>query len=223
MSTKILKQVSLFRHLRNRELQRIMTISSIWKFAKGDIIFDKQEVGNHFFIVRTGKVKIFTETFLSRRKTLAYLGPGDFFGEMALLGGKVRSASAQAMDNCELLVIQRKKFKDLICTDREFTFKLLHTMSERLRKADSEIESLLFQNMLGRLVQTLVTLVERRHKSPIAMNISLQELADFVGTTREPLSRALAHLKKGNTIEYKNKQMVIKDLARLKAMARQSV
>lgn len=219
MSTRILQKISFFSHLRKAELKRVMGIASMRKYSAGELIFSKHQTGNHLFVVKSGSVKIYTSPGLHRKKTLAYLRDGDFFGEMALLGGKIRSASAQATADSELLVIHRKNFKKLIFEDRTFTLKLLYTMSERLRKADREIESLIFQNILGRLVRTIVGLCGSRHQCPITLTLSQQELADLLGTTREPLSRALAMLKRSGMIDSRNKHIVVKNLSRLKAIS----
>jgi len=220
MTTKILQNVSFFSHLREPELQRILSISLVKKYSPGELIFTKEQTGNHLFVVRSGSVKIYTGTGPKRRKTLAYLGQGDFFGEMALLGGKTRSASAQAITETELIVINREIFKKLIFTDKEFTMKILYTLSERLRKADKELESMLFQNILGRLVRTLVALSGNKHQTPITLALSRQELADCVGTTREPLSRAISILRKGGLVDSRNKHLIIKNLERLKAISK---
>lgn len=218
MTAKILRKVSFFSHLRNLELHRIMSIASSKKYKAGEIIFSKEQIGNHLFVVKSGSVKIYTSPGFARKKTFAYLNEGNFFGEMALLGGRVRSASAQAITDCELLVIPREKFKKIISTDIEFTLGMLHTLSERLRMANREIESLLFQNVLGRLVRTLVDLCGAKRQCPITLELSQRELADFVGTTREPLSRALAMLKRSEMVDSGNKRIIVKNLSRLKAI-----
>ncbi len=219
MTAKILRKVSFFRHLRNAELRRIISIASARKYRAGEIIFSKEQIGNHLFVVKSGSVKIYTSPGFGRKKTFAYLNEGNFFGEMALLGGRVRSASAQAITDCELLVIHREKFKKIILTDMEFTLGMLHTLSERLRRANQEIESLLFQNTLGRLVRTLVDLCGAKRQCPITLELSQRELADFVGTTREPLSRALAMLRHSELVDSGNKRIIVKNLSRLKAIS----
>jgi len=142
---------------------------------------------------------------------------GDFFGEMALLGGKVRSASAQAVENSELLVINDKNFKKLLKSDFNFTLRLLYTLAGRLKQADEEIESLLFQNTLCRLAKALFRLSQET--SQPVLKITVQELADYVGTTREPLSRALSVMRRSQIIECRDRQVVITDAKRLTAMA----
>jgi len=223
MPVKYLETTSCFKHLASAELKRLFSIAKTVRVPANTMIFSKDEAGETFFVVNSGRVKIFTTTATDRTKTLAYLGPGDFFGEMALLGGKVRSASARAEEDSELLVITKANFNRLIKKDGEFTLQLLHTLSERLRKADEEIEALLFHNMLGRLAGAILKLCGEVPPGcePPGIEMSIQELADYIGTTREPLSRALAMLRRTGMLDYKDRKISITDIARLKAIAPQ--
>src|SRR5206468_4270715 len=99
-----------------------------------------------------------------KRKTFAYLQPGDFFGEMGLLEGKPRSAAAEASDYTKLLIIEEPAFRKLLISDPQLTLFLLRTVSQRLRKANEEIEALLFRNVLGRVAKTLNELGRRGQK-----------------------------------------------------------
>ena len=217
MAKQFIKKTSFFKHLDDKELARIMTIAKLARFRAREVIFSKEDAGDAFFIVKSGRVKIFTEAN-RRQKTLDFLEPGDIFGEMALLDGKVRSASAQALEDSELLMITKSAFTRLI-SDTAFTLRLLNTLSTRLRAADREIESLLFQNMLGRLARAAIKLAGPEHRHKPVVQISLHELANYIGTTREPLSRALASLKRCGIIEYSDKALKIKNYGRLAAIA----
>ncbi|MFA6582692.1 MAG: Crp/Fnr family transcriptional regulator [Elusimicrobiaceae bacterium] len=221
MTVKYLKKVSFFKDLKITELKRILDIAKNVSFKAGDRIFSKEDVGRNFFIVLAGKVKIYTSTGEKRSKTLAYMVEGDFFGEMALLGGKTRSASAQAETDCQLMVVDKESFYELIETDVNFTLCLLRTMSERLRKSNQDVESLLFHNMLGRLAFTILRLSKEHgiKKDRSHINLTLHDLADLLGTTREPLSRSLSVMKKAGILDYEDKQIVIKDRKRLESMA----
>lgn len=221
MTVKYLKKVGFFKHLKPAELKRISDITAHRSVKAGELIFSKEDIGRTFFVVTAGKVKIFTGSSQSRSKTLAYLVEGDFFGEMALLGGKTRSASAEAVTDCELIVIDRQRFFELIETDTCFTLCLLRTLSERLRKANQDIESLLFHNMLGRLSFTILRLARERgiKKDRNHLDLTLHELADLLGTTREPLSRSLSVMKKAGILDYQDKRIIIIDRKRLESMA----
>lgn len=219
MVTSLLKQVSFFKDLSNGDLRKIFSIAGIKIYAPGQMVFAKEDLGNNFFIVKTGRIKIFTTVGGGKKKTFAYLKKGDFFGEMSLLGGRVRSASAQSVDESELFVISKKNFKRLIMENPEFALKLLHTLAERLQKCNKEIESMLFHNILGRLAEAILELSKDKHSKPVKMAIDQNELAQYLGTTRVPVCRAINTLKRGGIIDYRRGELVILNQARLQSMA----
>ncbi|OGR77798.1 MAG: hypothetical protein A2X32_00020 [Elusimicrobia bacterium GWC2_64_44] len=219
MVTSLLKQVSFFKDLSNGDIRKIFSIAGIKIYAPGQMVFAKEDLGNNFFIVKTGRIKIFTTVGGGKKKTFAYLKKGDFFGEMSLLGGRVRSASAQAMEESELFVISRKNFKRLICENPDFSLKLLHTLADRLHKANKEVESMLFHNILGRLAEAILELSKDKHTKPVKMAIDQNELAQYLGTTRVPVCRAINTLKRGGIIDYRRGELVILNQARLQSMA----
>ncbi|MDD2804244.1 MAG: Crp/Fnr family transcriptional regulator [Elusimicrobiales bacterium] len=219
MVTSLLKQVSFFKDLSNGDIRKIFSIAGIKIYGPGQMVFAKEDLGNNFFIVKTGRIKIFTTVGGGKKKTFAYLKKGDFFGEMSLLGGRVRSASAQAMEESELFVISRRNFKRLICENPDFSLKLLHTLADRLHKANKEVESMLFHNILGRLAEAILELSKDKHSKPVKMAIDQNELAQYLGTTRVPVCRAINTLKRGGIIDYRRGELVILNQARLQSMA----
>lgn len=219
MVVSILKQVTFFRGLNNSELNKVLGIAGLKKYAPGQMVFAKEDLGNNFFIVRAGRIKIFTTVGAAKRKTFAFLKKGDSFGEMSLLGGKVRSASAQAVESSELFVISKKNFKRLILENPEFSLKLLYTLAERLHKANKDMESMLFHNILGRLAEAILELSKEKKTKPLTLAIDQNELAQYLGTTRVPVCRAINTLKRSGIIDYRRGELVILNQARLQSMA----
>ena len=214
-----IKKVPFFRGLRDSEIVQVIKIAHSRRYKKNEIIFRKEDLGNSFFIVKEGKVKIFTSLGGEKKKTFAFLNRGDFFGEMSLLGGRVRSASAQAVEDTELYAISKKNFAKLIITNPDFTFKMLHTLADRLTKADKEIASMLFHNILGRLAEAIIELAKAKQSAPGTIAIDQRELAQYLGTTRVPICRAINILKREGTISYRRGELIILNQARLQSMA----
>ena len=170
-------------------------------------IFSEDSSGECLYVLVSGRVKIYASAG-SRSKTFALLEPGDFFGEMALLGEPTRSASARAILDTELLVLQRKDFHRFLKADSVLTLTVLQTLCSRLRRADKEIEMLSFQNVIGRTAITLTEL-ETKYGKPasgggvlIDADITQQELADLVGTAREMVTRVLTRFRKMAAIRF---------------------
>ncbi len=219
MTASILKQVSFFSGLNNTELNKVLAIAAVKRYTSGQMVFAKEDLGNNFFVVKSGRIKIFTTVGPDKKKTLAFLKKGDFFGEMSLLGGKLRSASAQAADDSELFVIPKKRFKMLILENPDFTLKLLHTLVERLNKCNKEIESMLYHNILGRLADAILDLSKDKHTKPVKMAIDQNELAQYLGTTRVPVCRAINTLKRSGVIDYHRGELIIMNAERLRSIA----
>lgn len=219
MVSSVLKQISFFKDLSNSDLKKLFSIAGLKKYAAGQMVFAKADLGNNFFIVKTGRIKIFTTVGGGKKKTFAYLKKGDFFGEMSLLGGRTRSASAQAAEDSELLVISKKNFKRLIIENPDFSLNLLQTLVERLHKANKDMESMLFHNILGRLAEAILELSKDKHTKPVKMAIDQNELAQYLGTTRVPVCRAINTLKRAGIIDYHRGELVILNQARLQSMA----
>lgn len=221
MGLTFLKNIPFFRHLPKKELKRVLGLARIADFQEGDMIFSQKASGNHLFIVLNGRVKIYVTSPNQKRKTLAILEKGDFFGEMALLDGHVRSASARVLGSARLLLIHKKDFKNLLFSDPAFGFKILRTLSERLRRANEEIGSLLFQNLFGRVVRALVEISKRGKKTEKGLlmpkGLTHKELADYVGSSRVPITRALGVLRRMGVIEYHGRDLLIQDADRLKS------
>lgn len=219
---KFLRKIPFLKQLGDADLRSIYKISRIREFGPGEMIFTKSADAKQMFIVLEGRVKIFTRSGGKKRKTYAYLRPGDFFGEMALLEGKPRSAAAEAVDFSKLLVIENTDFQRLLARDRSLALYLLRTVSERLRQANEEIEALLFRNVLGRVAKTLNELARRgeKHKQGVLLGerYTQQELADLVGTTREPLTRAISALRRAQLVEMVGERYFIKDPQKLDAL-----
>ena len=158
---KYLRRVPLLKAMADKDLREIYKISKIREFGPGETIFAKASQATQLFVMLEGRIKIFTRSGGKKRKTFAYLRPGDFFGEMALLEGKPRSAAAEAVEISKLLVIENRDFQRLLQKDHKLALYLLRTVSGRLRKANEEIEALLFRNVLGRVAKTLNDLSRR--------------------------------------------------------------
>ena len=220
MAVSFLKKVDYLKQIPTAELRRIMQLAKIAHFRKGQAIFSKADLGNQLFIVAAGRVKIHIISPGRKQKTLAYLAKGDFFGEMSLLDGKVRSASATAADDSRLLVISKNDFKKLIAQDPHFAFVIMRTLAQRLRKADEEVENLLFKNLLGRLAKVLLDLTAHARPADggatVPLTLTHQELADLVGTSREPLTRALGLLKRRGLVEYGGGRIQVVNIEKLR-------
>jgi CRP-like cAMP-binding protein len=203
---KLLKTIPFLSALTPKHLSAVYRLAREIDVPAGEPVLTKRENAEALFIVLSGRVKIFSDCAGKKRKTFAYLSQGDFFGEMALLEDVPRSASAQAVEDSRLMLIYKKDFQRLLLKDQRLSLYLLRTMSSRLRRANEEIEGMLFHNILGRLAKVMYELAKRNGQPwnttgiVLKQHFTQQELADLVGTTREPLTRALSSLRRAGLV-----------------------
>ena len=147
------------------------------RFPTGTILFREGDRGEEMFILQSGKVKI-SKKIRGVEKTLATLEKGEFFGEMAILNDKPRSATAETIEDCEMLVIDRKTFETLLRSNVEIAIRFIKRLADRLRETNDQMEALMIRDNTSRLVSLLAKQVKEKRG---AVSISIDELAGLAG------------------------------------------
>jgi CRP/FNR family transcriptional regulator/CRP/FNR family cyclic AMP-dependent transcriptional regulator len=187
------------------------------------VIFYEEDPGTSCYIIVKGKVKIVVNADDGREHILGVLQDNDFFGEMSLIDGQPRSASAVAVEDVQMVTIQRDEFLKLLRSNPEISLKLLVTLSQRLRTADRNMESLAFLSAPGRVARLLLELgKDHGEKTPEGLtfthNMTRQELASLAGTSRETLTRVLMDYQDRGIIHLDKNRLTLKNEAKLKEM-----
>jgi CRP-like cAMP-binding protein len=149
------------------------------KIPPGTVLFNEGERGEEMYILQSGRVKI-SKRIRGVEKTLATLEKGEFFGEMAILNDKPRSASAETIEECEMLVIDRKTFDALIRGNAEIAVRFIKRLADRLRETNDQMESLMIKDNTSRLVSILAKHV-RDNKKGGGFVMTVDELAGVAG------------------------------------------
>jgi CRP/FNR family cyclic AMP-dependent transcriptional regulator len=161
------------------------------KIPAGTVLFQEGDRGEEMYIIQSGRVKI-SKRIRGVEKTLATLEKGEFFGEMAILNDKPRSASAETVDECEMLVIDRKTFDTLLRTNVEIAIRFIKRLAERLRETNDQMEALMIKDNTSRLVSILAKRV-REQKTPGEYLVTVDELSGIAGIE---FAQALSILEK---------------------------
>jgi len=160
-----------------------MSDDQVSKFGKkipaGTVLFSEGERGEEMYILQAGRVKI-SKRIRGVEKTLATLEKGEFFGEMAILNDKPRSASAETIEESELLVIDRKTFDALIRGNAEIAVRFIKRLADRLRETNDQMESLMIKDNTSRLVSILAKYVRDNKKSG-EFTMTVDDLAGVAG------------------------------------------
>lgn len=134
-----LAQVTLFSELSRRDLRRLAAGTISRDFAKGDIIVKEGEQAVAFYLMCSGKAEVLKGVEGSSPRVLGTLGPGDFFGDMALLDGYLRSATVRALEDTECLVLARWDFLAELRTNPSIAVQMLPVLSRRLRDEEAQL------------------------------------------------------------------------------------
>lgn len=160
---------------------------------RGATLFSKGDPGNSLYAVISGTVKMSISSPDGRNAILNIIGPGEIFGEIALLDGRERSADAIANSNCELFVIDRREFIPFVKGQPTLAMKFIELLCERLRWTSDQVEQIILQNLPGRLASALLRLSEKQKSAPQGRTIAItqQEISEMVGMTRESINKQL--------------------------------
>lgn len=217
-----LRCVPFFSGLNDEDLKRIFELAIIRKYRKNMIIFMEGEPGEALYFIRQGKVKIYKTTADGREQILHILQDGDIFAEVVLFDSGPYPASAEVMEDAQIGLIRNNDVEELVKSCPDLALKILRVMSKRLRTAQGHIRDLALKDTISRVASMLVKLAQehgQKNEKGILINLSLsrQELANYVGTTRETVTRILSDFKKSKVIEIDKQSIMIINLPKLES------
>lgn len=201
------------------ELRRRATVRS---FKRGAPLAHVGQVGDRVLVIVSGHVKVVRPTEQGRDVMLALRGPGDLVGEQAALDGEPRSASIVALEPVEALALTAADFLAFATSRPPAARFLLQMLAARLRDADAKRLEHAASDVLGRLAQRLVELCERCGRPAddgvhIELPLTQEDLASWIGTSRESASRALQQMRDLGWVSTARRAIVVRDLAAVRA------
>lgn len=218
-----LKQVPLCAHMADQELIAFSQDLKLREYAKGQIIFRQEDLGNTLYIILHGKVRVFRLTPSGLETTLTILGTGDLVGEFAVIDQQPRSASARAIGKCSLLQMSAETFLRHVHEQPNLALGLMHVLIAKTRWTAAYAETIARYDAAGRLLHILLLFNERFGEEQEAgqtylldLGLNQTDLASLVGVRREWVNRILQHWSKEKLIEYDGGKLIILDLARVK-------
>ena len=221
-AVELLRGVPLFSELSSPELKRIAQVAIPRSFPRDTRVFHEGDAGDACYIVRSGTCKVTREHPDGRAITLATLGPGAIFGELAMLDGERRSASVEASENSELLALPASDMRSLIREHPEMAEKLVVALTRRLREANERISRQSFQTVPSRVAGVLNQLLAEETVTPIVrdgvtIRLRQADLAQLAGTSRESVSRFLATLERAGVVRVGRGLVTVLEPERLNA------
>jgi CRP-like cAMP-binding protein len=194
---ELLARVPLFQGFGTRELDALVPAARPITVAARHEVFHKGDTGSQLYVVIDGRLKALTTSPEGDDVVFNVMGPGEVFGEVALLSESPRSATVRAIERCELLVLDRRDFLAFLKRSPDVAVRMLTVLAERLMRVSEFVEDVQFLNLPVRLAKKLMLFADRYGRDAedgavkIDLKLSQEEWGDLVGTTRESINKQM--------------------------------
>lgn len=212
-----LSSIPLFQGLDEEQYRALDSISVRRSFKKGRRIFLEGEKASGFYIVLSGRVKVYKTSPDGREQILRFFAPGDSFGEVPVFTGRGFPASAESCTESTVLFVPRESFIGLIGKNPSLAMNMLAVLSQRLHQFSAVIEDLSLREIPGRLAARLLYL--DKGGGEMELDLPKGELARLLGTIPETLSRILGRMAKEGLIRSRGRKITVLDRGGLAGIA----
>lgn len=219
-----LRQVPLLTDLTDSELQALAADLVPLTFRQHEPILYQGDSGEMLYLVQSGRVRIYVLREEGQEISVKLMGPGEVFGELALIDDLPRSANAVAMEDTVVLTLPRSAYLHHLRRCPQLALNFMRTLSRRLRYTTTQAGSLAFLDVYRRVARKLLELAEEHgvvegEGVRIAVHLTQQELATMVGATRESTNKTLAAFRRQGFIRMRKGQIIIVNAEALREYA----
>lgn len=220
-NAELLARVPLFAELSADELERIAAVAVPRSFPRGVRVFHEGDHSDACYVVRSGDLRVTREHSDGRAIALATLGPGDFFGELAMLDGGTRSASVETLSDAQLLAVPASDMRRVIAEHGDIAAKLIVALAKRVRETNERVSRQSFQTVPSRVAGVLSQLISEEvgpgSRDGITVRMNQSDLAQLAGTSRESVSRFLATLERAGVVAVGRGRVTVLEPRRLRS------
>lgn len=215
----------IFSGLSEAELDELAPLVFVRRLPGDTVIFHENDPAAAFYMVKSGKVKIYKLSREGREQVLAILGEGQILGDVPAFDGGPYPATAATMEESELLLVRSGDFQDLLKQHPDMAVKIIKVLGQRLRQAMELVRDLSFKQVPHRLAGMLLKLARENGRETgegieLDLGMSRQEIADVVGTSRETVTRELKKMEKAGLLRIDRRRVLVFDEDRLETWAR---
>jgi CRP/FNR family cyclic AMP-dependent transcriptional regulator len=219
-----LVKTELFRDLQEEVIHALAARAVSRSFRKGERIFHQGDPGDAMYVVVAGLVKVVVVAESGDEMVLVTLSPPESFGELALIDGRPRSATAEAVESTELLVLTRRTLMETLATHPSLADSMLRSLGGLIRRLTEQATDLVFLDLHGRVAKLLLGFALDAGKSTkpdtvLDLHLTQRELAAMVGGSRQSVNQILHAFEGRGYIELRGRSVVIKDPERLRRRA----
>ena len=179
-------------------------------YPKNAVILNEGDPSNFLYLINSGRLKVYLSDEQGHEIVLNIMGPGEYFGEMALIDNHARSASVMTLEGSQLTLISKEDFNQYLADNPELATSLIHDLIGKLRHATKKIGSLALMDVYGRVANTLLQLAtDQDGRLVVEKKLTHQEIANMVGASREMVSRIMHDLAEGGYISFDGKKRIV--------------
>ena len=212
----LLSSLDIFRDLSQEEIHGIEEMVQMVTFKKGHVLYRPEEQAEVLFLLKKGKVHIYSLTAEGKRLLVEIVTPGTFFGDMPLTAQSMHQAFAEAVEDSLICVLSRADMERLLIQKPQVALRLVESLSRRLEETRTRLEEATLRNATARVGRTILRLAQGASE---LLGMTHQELADATGLYRETVTNVLGHLQAQDLLELGTKKIVILDRAGLQKTA----
>lgn len=218
-----LRKLDIFSGLSEEELNQLEGMATTASFSKGQYLYSPGEAAESVFILEQGRIKLTLVSEQGREFTISFLGPGEFFGELALMEEGRRSSAAMALEETLVSIIGRSDLERFLTERPSLLYKLARFIGKRRQQIETRLADLAFRKVPARMARVLVHLADEYGESgPEGLKLRLklvhQEIANLIGSSREMATITLNKMQRAKLLRYDKRHIIILDRAGLERM-----
>lgn len=216
-----LKRVPMFSSLNVEQLENLSRLCQRKVFRSGTVLFQEKDPGTVFYILVKGQVKIYTTSNNGEEKVLSVLKEGDNFGELSLLDGKPRSASAATLEECTVYTLTAQDFFTALKGNFDMTLKVLQDLAQRLRDTNQHVHDLTFLDSRTRVIKNLILMANRNGRRvgntiEIRVALNYDELAKMAGVSKTILMEVIRDFTDKGLLSFATNGFIL-DLSKIRS------
>ncbi len=190
-------------------------------YKKKQVVYSEGNHPNRLYYIQKGKVKTFKTNDTGKELTVGLYNEGDFFGYTALLEETVYKETAEAIEDCDIAIVPKEEFENLLHSNKEVTHKFIKMLAKNISEKENQLLGLAYNSLRKRVADALLTLqskYQKENQERFSMHISREDLANIAGTATESLIRTLSDFKSEKLIEISEGNIIITNQKKLAAM-----
>ena len=214
---ELLKRILVFSKLSEEQLKDIAKLEIRKEYKKGSVIFFEGEKGDAFYYILSGKVKMYKTDDEGKEIILNIFGEGSVIGEVTMFNDIDYPATAEVIEDAVLGMIYNREIENLVASHKDLALQIIKVLTKRLYHSQMNVKEMALSSVYLRTKNVLLNLakehgIKTSRGIELNLDITRQDIANIVGTTRETASRVMSELKKAGEIDIIGRKIIIKNI-----------